>query len=423
MPIKIVRNADGNCITFQGSTNPTYFNACLSGQVDPTYADTVNVINDIATAEGQETVYEFFQIDYTQFRDADNLPFANASDAAAYITAQGNVLGDGEATYRGVWDADTNTPTLSDDASPETGDFYFISVDGATLLGGIDKWRRGDRVIWSGTAWERIKATNLVGASTRSVLMDTQTSVFADGEHASSDPTRQTPGWYYKNSENAKINWYFFGDTQTTDYDLEDFGGFYAVVDFRSTSSYLFWTVYTTFQGDGQDQSWYRSRINYNDENGMQAAVQAAGGGKFLVHSAGLDVSGIEPQLPRISLGTDPLTTVGPQEATEKLFLMALSTSSNYPEGYNEFVVEKVGYQLGDYVQEFQLTSPPTTGPSVGDDTPESLDFRIDPTNTTILLDDGSLHHGAGRSQRAQLAVPGAAPGHWGRLRPHLSAP
>ena len=112
MTIKIVRNADGNCITFEGSTNPVYFNACLSGQVDPAFTDKINVINDIATAQAAETVYEFYQIDYTEFRDAENAPFATPAAAAAYITAQGNVISVAGANYLGTWDAATNTPTL-----------------------------------------------------------------------------------------------------------------------------------------------------------------------------------------------------------------------------------------------------------------------------------------------------------------------
>jgi hypothetical protein len=32
---------------------------------------------------------------------------------------------------------------------------------------------------------------------------------------------------------------------------------------------------------------------------------------------------------------------------------MALSTSSNYAAGTNEFTVEKVGYVIGDHQQEF----------------------------------------------------------------------
>ena len=36
MSIKIKRNEAGNCIEFQGSSNPVYWNACLSGEVDAT---------------------------------------------------------------------------------------------------------------------------------------------------------------------------------------------------------------------------------------------------------------------------------------------------------------------------------------------------------------------------------------------------
>ena len=101
MTIQIVRNTDGNCITFRGSTNPAYWNACLSAEVDPTYSDRINVINDIATADQNETIYEFYKIPYTEFRDADNNPFASAADTAAYITAQGNVIDVASAQYAG----------------------------------------------------------------------------------------------------------------------------------------------------------------------------------------------------------------------------------------------------------------------------------------------------------------------------------
>ncbi len=51
MSIKIVRNEQGNCINFYGSSNPVYFNACLSGEVDPGDITLVNVKNDIKTQE------------------------------------------------------------------------------------------------------------------------------------------------------------------------------------------------------------------------------------------------------------------------------------------------------------------------------------------------------------------------------------
>ena len=90
MAIKVVRNAAGNCVNFLGSTNPVYWNACLTGEVDGDDANRVNVINNIRTAETGTTVYEFYQIPYTDFAEADGTAFATASDCAAYITAQCN---------------------------------------------------------------------------------------------------------------------------------------------------------------------------------------------------------------------------------------------------------------------------------------------------------------------------------------------
>jgi len=93
MAIRIVRNEAGNCINFFGSSNPTYWNACLSGQVDSTDTNTVNVINDIITAQTGETEYEFFRIPYTEFTDADGNGFADAQTTADYITEKANVVG------------------------------------------------------------------------------------------------------------------------------------------------------------------------------------------------------------------------------------------------------------------------------------------------------------------------------------------
>ena len=91
--IKIIRNEQGNCINFEGSSNPTYWNACLSGEVDSEDANAVNVINDVITSETGVTEYEFYKIPFTEFSDKDGNAFADATEAAAYITAQANVIG------------------------------------------------------------------------------------------------------------------------------------------------------------------------------------------------------------------------------------------------------------------------------------------------------------------------------------------
>ena len=93
MAIRIVRNEAGNCINFYGATNPTYWNSCLSGEVDSTETDSVNIINDIITSQTGETQYEFFRIPYTEFTDAEGNGFADAQTTADYITEKANVVG------------------------------------------------------------------------------------------------------------------------------------------------------------------------------------------------------------------------------------------------------------------------------------------------------------------------------------------
>ena len=91
MAIRVIRNAAGNCVNFLGSSNPVYWNACLSAVVDGTYSDRINIINDIRTVAEGTTVYEFFQVPYTDFADADGNAFNTATEAATYITSQANV--------------------------------------------------------------------------------------------------------------------------------------------------------------------------------------------------------------------------------------------------------------------------------------------------------------------------------------------
>ena len=90
--IRIVRNSAGNCINFVGTTNPTYWNACLRGEVNADDATRVNVVNTVQSY-GSETAYEFYAIPYYRFCDADGNDFANAQECADYITAQANVSG------------------------------------------------------------------------------------------------------------------------------------------------------------------------------------------------------------------------------------------------------------------------------------------------------------------------------------------
>ena len=92
MAIKVTRNDAGNCITFVGSTNPVYWNSCLEGEINEDNSNNINVINKIRTVEEGVTIYEFFDLPYTDFQDKDGNDFVSPSDCAEYITANANVL-------------------------------------------------------------------------------------------------------------------------------------------------------------------------------------------------------------------------------------------------------------------------------------------------------------------------------------------
>ena len=93
MTIKIVRNDAGNCVNFVGTTNPAYWNACLSAEVDSEDSTRINVLNNIRTSDPADPVYEFYKIPYTDFVDKDGNAFADATAAAAYITENAHVIG------------------------------------------------------------------------------------------------------------------------------------------------------------------------------------------------------------------------------------------------------------------------------------------------------------------------------------------
>lgn len=60
-------------------------------------------------------------------------------------------------SYKGNWDANTNSPTLTSGAGTK-GDVYVVTVAGNTTLDGISNWKIGDWAVYSGSSW--FKANN-----------------------------------------------------------------------------------------------------------------------------------------------------------------------------------------------------------------------------------------------------------------------
>lgn len=171
MAIKIVRNNAGNCINFLGTSNPVYWNACLSAEVNSSNSDNLNIINDIRTVNSGTPVYEFFNIPYTDFADKEGNAFSTNADAIAYINEQANVVSN---TGQFIL-SDSDSLGFSIDSSGTTilvdnGDYYPINaitasansdnhINISTVLGSI--------IIYKGL---RVANASVSGSSVNSTL-------------------------------------------------------------------------------------------------------------------------------------------------------------------------------------------------------------------------------------------------------------
>ena len=165
--IRIVRNEAGNCINFYGSSNPTYWNACLSAEVDSVNTNTINVINDIVTGQTGIPQYEFFRITYTEFIDKDNNSFNSAQDVADYITLNGNVSAptDISVSYLGVYDAGTNFPDITTDVSNfNNAEWYYVIAQGTQTFNSIQYDLKVNDIVRfneNNQDWDVVNDTNL----------------------------------------------------------------------------------------------------------------------------------------------------------------------------------------------------------------------------------------------------------------------
>ena len=62
----------------------------------------------------------------------------------------------GALNYKGTWNATTNVPTLASGVGTQ-GDYYVVSVAGATDLNGITNWGVGDWAAFNGSVWQRVE--------------------------------------------------------------------------------------------------------------------------------------------------------------------------------------------------------------------------------------------------------------------------
>ncbi len=67
----------------------------------------------------------------------------------------------GATQFKGSWDANANSPTLTSSVGTQ-GFLYVVSVAGTTTLNGISSWSVGDQAIFNGSVWTKIPNVNAV---------------------------------------------------------------------------------------------------------------------------------------------------------------------------------------------------------------------------------------------------------------------
>lgn len=83
----------------------------------------------------------------------------------------------GSRSFKGTWNAATNIPALSDTQDTHIlGDYYLVSVTGATDLNGVTSWLVSDKVIKGTNGWEKISGApgvSSVNSLAGAVVLDT----------------------------------------------------------------------------------------------------------------------------------------------------------------------------------------------------------------------------------------------------------
>jgi len=169
------------------------------------------------------------------------------------------------------------------------------------------------------------------------LMKNSDLNIYADGAPGRPQVDGRE-GWYFRNSTDLtnKINWYYINNAfVTTSQTLETLQGGYAIITPDQVGAPYF-NVYTKRQNDGQDYSWYRSRITYLTYNALDNYI-----GQTVLIYWGQEPN-IFPNLPRVEMVQDDVK--GPNQPSEEIFLSALNTSTGYPAGTYAFVTQSLGY-------------------------------------------------------------------------------
>ena len=197
--IRVVHNHAGNCINFFNSTQPVFWNGCLSASVAAGTTDRVNIENNIRDVGAGSSIYEFFRVPYTLFADEDNVGFSSAQAAVDYINDAANTI---SQTGRFILsDADTIDFKVDDSFSTillDNGDEYPTDYLKASASGDniniTTRQASSDITIYEGLRVANVTINGVgLGTTQASVVNDLNSSSLRLVDHNLQSSLQQVP--------------------------------------------------------------------------------------------------------------------------------------------------------------------------------------------------------------------------------------
>lgn len=134
MAIKIYKDEAASTVFFEGQTRvkPIPTNVGIASETVGE-SDRIKIVRTDQFIKGSsEFKILFKRLKYTRIRDKNNNPLATRADAITYLNQVFNQVEstDVNAAYMGLWDAFTDTPTISGSHSA-SGDWYYVGSSGS----------------------------------------------------------------------------------------------------------------------------------------------------------------------------------------------------------------------------------------------------------------------------------------------------
>lgn len=153
---------DNQSITFSGDatgvgTTSVALTLANSGVAAGTYKSVTVDTKGRVTAGTNPTTLSGYGI-----TDAVSSDLLGATSGVATLDSTGRLAASqipaalvGALQYQGVWDANTNSPSLTTGIGTK-GHYYKVSVAGNSIVDGNSQWVVGDMIVFNGTTWDKI---------------------------------------------------------------------------------------------------------------------------------------------------------------------------------------------------------------------------------------------------------------------------